>query len=366
MTATQRGAALLVPVLILITVAAFAAIVAASQTGGDIQGSDANADGLQALYLADTGLERALKRFATGTACGAALGETITNLATIGLGTTTHRIVIGTGLTTDFAGAALPATQCRIPVTGTVLASNVSRTLHVIVSRNLLEGPDNPDFNNPRAAGAPSGWTLDPVGSYAINGGPDGAAPNCSRSAWQVKTGTGGGANIRRASGTIPVQFTLTAGSTTNITFHRRVVARSSGTCAAPPGNWSGGNLPAGCSGDNNGTRVCFRMTGTGGGPWSVFSDVATSATVGGTACPSVANPCSANYQAGYPTKVSLNVTMTGATSVTQFAYYLQLTNNGGNNRKEIFIDHIEATNTTAVGAAYVRVWRDCSTAACP
>ena len=57
----------------MLTAAAFAVLVAASQSGGDIQATDANADSLQALFLAETGVERALKRFATGTACGAGL-----------------------------------------------------------------------------------------------------------------------------------------------------------------------------------------------------------------------------------------------------------------------------------------------------
>ena len=200
MTTRQRGAGMLVVVLLLLTVAAFAVIVAASQSGGDVYGSDANADGMQALFLAESGIERALKRFATGTACSAALGETITDLSTLGLGTTTHRIVIGTGLTTDFAGVALPATQCRVPVTGTVLGRNISRTVHAIVDRNLLGGITgavpptfNPAFNNPLTAGAPSSWTITaPAGQtgYANNGGPDAIAGACTRSAWVVKVRT--------------------------------------------------------------------------------------------------------------------------------------------------------------------------------
>jgi len=80
----QRGVGMLVVVLLVLIVAAFAVIVAASQSGGDIYGSDANADGLQAMLLAETGIERALKRFATGTACNALGPETINDLTTIG------------------------------------------------------------------------------------------------------------------------------------------------------------------------------------------------------------------------------------------------------------------------------------------
>ena len=368
----QRGAGLLVAVLLIVTVAAFAVIVAASQSGGDVRANDMHADSVQALYLAETGVERALKRFATGTAC-TALGDdpatgpvepthTITDLTSISL--TGASITFVNGVSTDFVGTALAATQCRVRVTGTVTTSNVSRTLHAIVDRNLLEGPDNPSFNNPRAAGAPSGWTLSPGGSFAITGGPDGASPSCSRSGWQVKESLGGGPNIRRASGTTAVQFALTAGSTTNITFNRRAVQRAA-ACAGAPGNGPAA-LPAGCGADTLGTKVCFEMTGTGGGPWYASSDAGTVGPIAGAACPSTYNPCNTNYQAGYPTKVNLNVVMAGATSVTQFAYFLLLSNVNGNTMKEIFVDDIEATNPTAVGAAHVRVWRDCSTAADP
>ena len=54
---------------------------------------------------------------------------------------------------------------------------------------------------------------------------------------------------------------------------------------------------------------------------------------------------------------------MTGATSVNQIRYHLRLQSAG---RKEIFVDNIEMTNPTAVGAAYVKAWRDCSTVANP
>lgn len=359
---------MLIIVVLVVTVAAFAVIVAASQTGGDIHDSDANADSLQALFVAESGIERALKRFATGTACGAALGQTITDLSTIGLGTTTHQIVIGTGLTTDFAGVNLPATQCRVPVTGTVLARNVSRTIHAIVDRNLLEGPDNPTFNNPLTAGAPSGWTLNPATSFANTGGPDGTAPNCSRSIWHVKRQS---ANVAsRAQIDVPVNFTYTGGTITAISFHWRAIDRTGGGCAA--GAASGPAWGAGCPGAAGETQSCFRLTGTS----TSVATFQTDATVGvAVACPDVAGAsafgaCSTDYQTpvagfAYPVKQVLNMAMAGAgtQTATNFFIHVRLQQAG---RREIFIDHIEATNNTAVGAAQVRVWRDCSTAANP
>jgi hypothetical protein len=354
----QSGAGLLIPVVLVVTVAAFAVVVAASQSGADIQGSDANAESLQALFVAETGVERALKRFATGTACGGALAEAITDLSTIGLGMTAYRITIGAGLTTDFSAANLTATQCRVPVTGTVIASNVSRTIHAIVDRNLLDGADNPTFDNPLTAGAPTGWTnLTPNTAFALNGGPDGTAPNCRRSAWIVRENSlPPPANNRTAFARANLNVTITAGSTTTIAFHRRIIDRTT-ACATPSG--AGPALPAACTVSAEGT-ICFQMNGAAALTVSHNADPAGTSSA---SCPSTFSPCETSYQAGYPAKITLTVAMTGVASITTFDYYMQLRSAG---RKEMFLDHIEAINDTAVGAAHVKVWRDCSTAPCP
>ncbi len=365
MTARQRGAGMLIAVLLVLTVAAFAIVIAASQSGGDIQATDANADSLQALFLAETGVERALKRFATGTACGAGLAETITDLSTLGMGATGYSITVGNGVLTDFAGATLPVqTQCRIVVTARVIANNVSRTIHAIVDRNLLEGPDNPTFNNPLTGTTPSGWTAlnPPAGAaFAPNGSPDGTAPNCRRSAWVAKDNPGG--QPRRASATAPVQFTVASGSTTTITFYRRVFNRND-NCGSLPVD--GAALPGACGAALDST-VCFQLVGintaAAAQTWTVASNAAAVAGPNLVACPTPFNPCSTSYP-GYPAKVApITVTMTNAVSVSQFIYHLQVQSGG---RKELFVDNIEATNPTAVGAAYVRAWRDCSTVANP
>jgi hypothetical protein len=60
---------------------------------------------------------------------------------------------------------------------------------------------------------------------------------------------------------------------------------------------------------------------------------------------------------------VSFNIAGAGARTITSLRYMLRLQRNG---RREMFLDHIEATNTTAIGAAHVRLWRDCSNAPNP
>lgn len=376
MRARARGAGLLVVVLVIVTVAAFAVVVGASQSGGDIQGNDALADSVEALYLAESGVERALKRYATGAAnCGATaptLAETITDLNQLGLGAASGRtITILDGLTTDFNNAALVSsqTQCRVRVTARINASNVSRTIHAIVDRNLLQGANNPNFNNTSLAAAPDGaWTFQPANTYRDNGGPDGTFPNCRRSTWFVKTTAGAGAVTASGTTTIPVlpvPVTVAAPSTTTVYFHRRAVERGAhATCTA-----FAGAATFTCPAAANPTTVCFRMTGTApGSPWtSTNSNFTPTVNIGAVACPYAPNPCSTNYSPAYPAKNSVTITIAAAAparrTINTVAYSIRLQNN---NRREIFIDNIEAVNTTALDAARVHVWRDCSAAADP
>lgn len=357
MIGRSRGASLLVPVLIVITVGAFGVVVVASQAGGDIASTDADAQGIEALALAEAGLERALKRFAAGTAC-AALGETISDLSAFGV--TGRTIVIGNGLGTDFASTPLQSslTQCRVPVTARIDASNVSRSIHAIVDRNLLGGPRNYAFDNP-AAGAPSAWTLTPAAGYAVNGGPDGVAPACSRAAWLVKTTAGN--TTETASGQASVNFTLTGGSTTTVAFHYRITDRGTGCGGIPAGP---ADLCGGAAGREG--SICFRATDSGGtNSTSGTLNADATGAVGNVACPIAFDPCDSGYQGGYPVKSTVAMTMGGAgtRTISTFGYFLRLQRNG---RREMFLDHIEAINDTALGAARVQLWRDCSMSSCP
>ncbi len=377
MRARERGGGLLIVALLLVTAASFAVVIAATQSGGDIKDTDSGAESVQAMYLAETGIERALKRFATSasaTPCASLTAETITNLTTIGLGASGHTIAILAGDTTDFSGATLPLSQCRVRATGTVDASGVSRTLHAIVDRNLLEGPDNPTFNNPTTAGAPSGWTITttpPVGypaGFANTGGPD-----CTRSAWLVKTAQG--AFTSTSTTTVPVVFSTTAGSTTTITFHWRLGPRTPAVGCNAGANTGPAFPGAPCPAAAGDGQVCFRFLpiGAGGGTFLQKNATAAGAAVACPAgvdpgTPAVHAPCTNQYQVPatigfvYPIKEQLSFVMGGG-NVTSFAIAIRLRQAG---RKEMFLDHIEATNPTAIGAAHVKRWRDCSGAPNP
>jgi len=253
MSRRERGASLLIPVLLVITVGAFAVVVAAGQSGADIQGTNAQADSTEALFLAETGVERATRRFLAGSACSAAgLSENLANLATIGIASgRTIAITAGTNSDLDFAGAALPATQCRIQVTGRVTASDVSRTVQVIIDRadNLIGGPLVAGFNNPVAgtANPAASWTGPApvvggsIGGFDYTGGNTAGVnpPNCTRSAYLVKPNAGGGTPAASTVGTAPVAFTINRPATVIVTFDYRIIQirdLNDNTCATNSG----------------------------------------------------------------------------------------------------------------------------------
>lgn len=123
----QRGVAALMAVLFLIFMLGVVLLLAHQMAATDVYDSGAQNNSVEALFLAETGVERATSRFAT-VACNA-LGE-----AAILHGR--GQFTIGNGLNTDFAGALLPANRCRVPVTGEILgAIRVGRRVEAIIER---------------------------------------------------------------------------------------------------------------------------------------------------------------------------------------------------------------------------------------
>ena len=124
---TQRGVAALMAVLFLLFMLGAVLLLAHQMAATDVYDSGAQNNSVEALFLAETGVERATSRFAT-VACNA-LGE-----AAILHGR--GQFTISNGLSTDFTGAALPANRCRVPVTGEILgALRVGRRVEAIIER---------------------------------------------------------------------------------------------------------------------------------------------------------------------------------------------------------------------------------------
>lgn len=104
----ERGAATAMLALFLLVMAAFALLIALNMGASDITDSAAHNDATEALFLAESGLERASKRFADGIPC-ADLAE--------------PAIPLGRG-TFTIQAAEFTANICRITVLGTVRAAN--------------------------------------------------------------------------------------------------------------------------------------------------------------------------------------------------------------------------------------------------
>jgi len=413
MSRRERGASLLIPVLLIVTVGAFAVVVAAGQSGADIDGTNAQADSTEALFLAETGIERATRRFLAGSACSAAgLSENLANLATIGIAAgRTITITAGANSDNDFAGVALPATQCRIEATGRVTASNVSRTLQAIIDRtdNLIGSPLVAGFDNPAGAANPAAsWTGAPavpggsIGGFDYTGGNIAGAvnpPNCTRSAYLVKPRSGGTSTAASSVGTAPVNFTISrqAAVTVTVNFDYRIIQirnAGSNTCETNSGAGPcvGATDAVGWSPEtagNGDAQICFSLRDTTGVTYnSTKAEVDASVDNSGGGNPVVtpavgcqptnqqapANadfaPCSTRYNfsggtgggAFLPARVRFTFAAGAPLSFDQVGFKMYRAATG--NAFEMWLDNIVVTpNATIAGIAG---WRDCSVSACP
>ncbi|HSA91139.1 MAG TPA: hypothetical protein VLF42_14700 [Burkholderiales bacterium] len=375
----ERGAGLLVVVLLIVTVAAFAVVVAARQSGGDLQGTNAAADSSEALLLAETGVERAVKRFSSGTPC-LALGESITDLSTLGVTGRSITVSVGPNSTQDFGGAPLPASQCRIEVAAQVTASRVTRRLQAIID---VGAATTYTFNAPAGPGAPSGWT---GGAYDYTGGPDpaGASPlTCTRAAYVVRARTGG--STGSSAGTTAASFSVGLPATILVNFDYRIIQVGNSGSTACNSAAGGGACPGAADITSPGGlhgEICMTLRDTVGTTYdSTMYGVATSAaipqTVAPAACtpttqqtptPAVYTPCSTQYNLSGASVVPAQGTVrfviggTGSLSFNQVGFNLHIP--GGGQAKEMWVDNIAFQ--AGGGVATTRHWRDCSAATCP
>ena len=211
----QRGAAALMAAVFLILVVSILGLITLRLAATSVNDSLLNHDGVAALFLAETGLERAAGQLAAGTVtCGTGLAGSWT-LA----GGTISIANLGAGFTTDFAGAALPSGQCRVQATGTTGLFTAERSIEGVIATsggNFL-GSANSNFNAPVgscvAPGCtPTGWTL-PAGGWDDIGGVGG-----TRAAYVEKPTTGSG-TVTTAGQFAMSSFTITAPTTITLTF---------------------------------------------------------------------------------------------------------------------------------------------------
>ena len=215
----QTGAVSIITVMLLAMVVMLVLIMSVEISTTGVNDTLNQSDSVAALFLAESGMERASWNFGNSGVCDAALAE-----GPISLGADSFTIEnLGTGFNADFSDAALPAEQCRVRAVGVVSRSNTSRTVEAIleINPNLIQSA-NPDFNDPAGAGPPSGWTFNQSGAFSGDPWDDTGGPDGSRAAFVYKPNPGGGAANGGGSFALSA-FTITAPITLTMTFDYKV-----------------------------------------------------------------------------------------------------------------------------------------------
>jgi len=270
----QRGFLLITAVVLVVVVSLLVGAMAFMFVTGSQSGAD-NLQSGQALFIAEAGLERALRQ---KTLSSAYTGETNTSYANGSFTITTY--------STDFSGNPLLTGWVRMMSVGTTSTGGASRTVEAIVgAQNLFPPAANADFNstsppntNPCVIGSctPANWNLSttPAGVFQPwddTGGPE-TPP--TRAAYAVKPTTGTSTATNAGSFAFLTPMVVTAPTTLSLTFNYKVVttgATSSEvqlTFTTTDGTTTWTATPAPFNSGNTGTyqtgSVSFSITGTG------------------------------------------------------------------------------------------------------
>lgn len=384
---SQRGVALLIAVLLILAVAAFGAIIAGSIAASDVTDSSYQGSSIEALYAADTGLERAMKQFETGTAC-ASLGA-----AAMDVNLTTGRtFTLAAGVSTAFDGTtALQTSQCRVQSSGAVSGTSASRKLQAIVDRNMLVRR-NATFDSPAGVGGATNWTAtkwDYTGGTNTIGTP--AASTCGRAAYGLHGKGGGNGASAQASlvDTVNGLFTVTGGDTVTVRFNLRAIKLGNGNntndtsagLADPDPKGTAADVKvwvrlldsALTSSDSSTVGTIWKETVTD--PGALLNTRLASATPTTQGFPGDYPACNSFYASGTPSnKRQVTVTMQGAgtRTITTVLVNIYIMKNGPSAvAAEAWVDNVElfantAAPVAAVGGGRISEWRDCAVSNCP
>lgn len=222
MLRAQGGMASVATVMLLLLILLASVTTAVLLSASDASDSALQSDGVEALFLAESGVERAAKLFQATSLCTNAALQVGTSIP-FGRGS----FATVAALSTDFSGVALGSKRCRVQVTGSI--GSVSRTIDAIVGQQNLLAQANTNFNAPPppAPGPPTGWTVTQSGATSGNWWDDAGGPDGSRSIYLLKPGTGSGVgNNAGQYGLTP--FTVVAPTNLTIAFDYKVDAGSS------------------------------------------------------------------------------------------------------------------------------------------
>lgn len=136
----QRGVAGMMAMIFLLVVVGFSAVTLLNMSSSDLQDTTAQNDGIAALFLAESGIERASQLFSSGTACSGApsvLQQPATNYGRGSLGPTAAVPVIQVGAPPGVPPGSYPD-SCRVEVQGRV--GLTTRTIQADLQRGPALG----------------------------------------------------------------------------------------------------------------------------------------------------------------------------------------------------------------------------------
>lgn len=375
----EKGQVLLLAVMLILAIAGYGALIAGSVTGGDITDSSYEGSSIETLFAAESGLERAMKQFETGTAC-ASLGTTQTVMAG-------RTFTTGAGTTTAFDGVTgLQTSQCRVQSTGNISGSNASRKLQAILDRNML-ARQNSTFDLPAGVGGATSWAAtkwDYTGGTNTIGTPAGFT--CGRAIYAMHGRANGGNNaaaIGQLVDTTNGLFTVTGADTVTVGFNLRAIRI--GNAGSNANDTTDATVPAMGTGDVNvrvqlvdstlatsNSTVISEAVVNPGAPLNARVASATPTTQG---FPGDYPACNSFYATGTPSskrQVTVAVSGAGTRTITTVTVQIYIPKNGPSGiASEAWVDNVElfantAAPVAAVGGGRLAEWRDCAVSSCP
>jgi hypothetical protein len=311
----QRGFLLIMAVVLIVIAALLLTVMLFLGVAGS-ESSAAHSQSKQALFIAESGLEKGAREFSLSSAYA---GENGTTFANGSFDITTSA--------TDFSGNTLPSKHVRLRSVGQISGGAAIRTAETIVGpENLLPLSANADFNSPNTPCAPpckpDNWNLNVIAGSFVPwddaGGPE--QPSPTRAAYADKTARG--ASVATNAGTFDFTspIVVTAPVTMQVTFDYKV------TCYV---------------GDNCNTasemELTFRLS-DGVSTWSSAL---------------FATPVTAGWQTG---TVSIAITGSGTVSINQLGFTMTLK---PGHRKQAWLDNLSLTTGSGPLKTEVKAWRE-------